>query len=394
MGNLLAARADFDFYRAVPPGGYTKGLPETERTDAGAGKIRPEMLGEDFFPYQPYRRDTRMEDLAKATNTVQKALNTGGYAGAIWFEGSPTVQDTTYWLNLLIDTQVAIAGNASQRPHGQIGNDGDRNIIDSMEYILSKVWADQEGRDEIGAVLIQDEQIFAARQAEKEDARPGGYVARGGHGGILGTIGEPGPVTLWFKPTTLHTWRSAVNLSRLPRTVQGVKKMDGKLTNVEVKVKDDDGFLRGDAIPRVTIVRHNRWGKDTSLPNPDDEVEILARIEKNLNDRPLAGLVAEGNTPDGTVAEPMQEALDIAALSGMAVVRVGRGGGGMAPANPSNLTIEGSNLTAAKARLLLMAALMKFGSFPPAADPRKPTPAEKRAVQEKTKLYQEAFNTH
>ncbi|MBI4483189.1 MAG: asparaginase, partial [Acidobacteria bacterium] len=139
VGNLLAARADFDFYRAVPPGGYTKGLPETERTDAGAGKIRPEMLGEDFFPYQPYRRDTRMEDLAKATNTVQKALNTGGYAGVIWFEGSPTVQDTTYWLNLLIDTQVAIAGNASQRPHGQIGNDGDRNIIDSMEYILSKV---------------------------------------------------------------------------------------------------------------------------------------------------------------------------------------------------------------------------------------------------------------
>jgi hypothetical protein len=47
------------------------------------------------------------------------------------------------------------------------------------------------------------------------------------------------------------------------------------------------------------------------------------------------------------------------------------------------LLIGGLNLTATKARLLLMACLMKFGSLPPAADPDQPTPAEAARVREK-----------
>jgi hypothetical protein len=58
------------------------------------------------------------------------------------------------------------------------------------------------------------------------------------------------------------------------------------------------------------------------------------------------------------------------------------------------ITIEGSNLTATKARLLLKAALLKFGSLPVAADPKKPTFEERKAVQKKIKQYQELFMTH
>ena len=46
--------------------------------------------------------------------------------------------------------------------------------------------------------------------------------------------------------------------------------------------------------------------------------------------------------------------------------------------------IGGSNLTATKARLLLMACLMKFGSLPPAADPDHPTSAEAAAIGERS----------
>jgi L-asparaginase len=56
--------------------------------------------------------------------------------------------------------------------------------------------------------------------------------------------------------------------------------------------------------------------------------------------------------------------------------------------------IEGSNLTSTKARLLLMACIMKFGLLPPAADPAKPTDAETAAIKEKIKLFQAVFNTH
>ena len=56
--------------------------------------------------------------------------------------------------------------------------------------------------------------------------------------------------------------------------------------------------------------------------------------------------------------------------------------------------IGGSNLTATKARLLLMAALMKFGSLPPAADPDRPTAAESEAIRRKILAYQLVFDTH
>src|SRR5262249_24539819 len=112
VGNLLSSRADFAFYRAAPPGGYTKGLPVAQRTDVGSSDIPPEALGVDFFPYRPlwlFHQPPRAA-IARVTNTVQHALASGQYGGAIWLEGSPNVEETIYWLNLLIDTTVPIVG--------------------------------------------------------------------------------------------------------------------------------------------------------------------------------------------------------------------------------------------------------------------------------------------
>lgn len=56
--------------------------------------------------------------------------------------------------------------------------------------------------------------------------------------------------------------------------------------------------------------------------------------------------------------------------------------------------VGGSSLTATKARLLLMACLMRFGSLPPSADPDHPTSAEDAATREKVAFYQTIFDTH
>jgi hypothetical protein len=395
--NLLSSKALFDFYRAVPSGGYTKGLQAFARTDMGVGDIAPERLGQDFFPYRPahLRREPPMPSLARLTNVVQRALAGGQYAGAIWLEGSPFVEETSYWLNLLIDTAAAIVGNASQRAHGAVSNDGDRNIIDAVDYIVSRVWVDDSGRDSIGAVVIQDEQIFTAREVQKADARPGGYVATGGHGGIVGSMGQPGPVTVTFRPAKRHTFTSAVNLSRLPEFVQGTQSIDGRLTRINVRIKDAPGELLGTAIPKVTIVKHARYLPEDPSGDPAAEVDILARIDKNLREAPLAGFVAEGSAPFASMSNAVEAALKRATLSGMPVVKVGRGNAeGIVDPARATLAIAGSNLTATKARLLLMACLMRFGSLPPAAHPQRPTASELAAVQAKLAEYQEVFNTH
>lgn len=397
VGCLLTAKADFDFYRALPSGGYAKGRSAGERTDIGAGDIAPEIRGTDFFPYRPtyLRIEPPMAALARLTNVVQKALASGQYTGAIWLEGSPFVEETIYWLNLLIDTNVPIVGNSSQRPHGAIGNDGDRNIVDSVDYITSRIWADKSGGDCVGAVAILDEQIFTARDVQKADARPGGYIATGGHGGIIGRIGHPGAPQFSFKPVKRHTYTSLVNTTRLPSEVQGSRLQGSKVGTIAVPIKDSAGNLLPTAIPKVTIVKHARYLPEDTTGNADQEADILARIERNLREAPLAGFVAEGSAPFGAMSNSVDAALKQATFRGMPVVKVGRGNAsGFVDPKRDPLAIAGSNLTATKARLLLMACLMRFGGLPPAVDPAKPTAAETEATQEKLAQYQEVFDTH
>jgi hypothetical protein len=79
----------------------------------------------------------------------------------------------------------------------------------------------------------------------------------------------------------------------------------------------------------------------------------------------------------------------------MPVVKVGRGNAeGVVDPARATLAIAGSNLTATKARLLLMACLLRFGSLPPAVDPIHPTAAELEAVNTKLAEYQAVFDTH
>src|SRR2546425_6440886 len=197
-------------------------------------------------------------------------------------------------------------------------------------------------------------------------------------------MGHPGPPQFSFKPVKRHTHVSAVNISRLPSEVQGSMVQGSKVGCVTVAIKDGAGNLLPAAIPKVTIVKHARYLPEDSSGDAASEVDILARIEKNLRDAPLAGFVGEGSAPFGSMSNAVDAALRRATLSGMPVVKVGRGNA-EGPVDPmrSPLAIAGSNLTATKARLLLMACLMRFGSLPHAADPANPTTAELDAVNAK-----------
>jgi L-asparaginase len=173
-------------------------------------------------------------------------------------------------------------------------------------------------------------------------------------------------------------------------------RVNGKVCLVPVAIKNAQGKLLDTAIPKVTIAKTARYLSESPEADPNTEVEIFARIEKNLKDFPLSGFVAEGVSPYGNLMESLAVALKRAALTGLPVVRVGRGNaeGFTKPPGASDLAISGSNLTATKARLLLMACLMKFGSLPPVADLDHPTESELKAIKAKLAEYQAVFDTH
>ena len=396
LGNMISAHADVDFHRIVPPAGYRHGLAAGYRSDVGDGDIAPEQRGRDFYSYKPVHLETGPARglLAHIANRVQAILGGGDYDGAIWTQGSPRIEETLYWLNLVLDVTVPLCGNAAQRPHGMISNDGPKNIVDAVEYIGSRIWADEQGRNQAGLVLVAEQRVYAAREVIKGDARPGGYLLAGGHGGILAGVGNPAPPRMMYLPHSRHTWRSDVNLSRMPAQTNGVRLGDAGLATVVVPVKDAAGLLLESAIPKVSIVKDASYYEDEYDSGVEDQVDILALTDYKLRRSALAGFAVEGLSPYGKPASPSRRTALLRAIhSGLPVVCCGRGNteGFAVPQSPF---IAGSNLVVTKARLLLMACLMKFGALPPARDPAHPTVDEMAAIKAKVALYQAVFDTH
>jgi L-asparaginase len=391
-GRPLSSRADFAFFRAIPSGGYRKGLSGTLRTDheitpdgvvRAASDIAPEQRGTDYFGYFPrhLRTEPDVAALARATNLLQETLGSGLFTGGQWLEGSPTTEESLYWFNLLLDITVPLAGHAAQRPHGTLSADGDRNIVDGVRYLVSRVWADEAGRDDIGTVLIADEVVYAARQVAKTDARPGNYVATGGFGGIVGSIEGSGSPAVTYRPAARHTWRSELRLPALPSSVPGLRG--------PVVIKDGGGRLLADVMPAVTIVTYGRYADDGC-----GAAGVSGWLGHARAAHQLAGIVAEGANPYGSMDPPTDAALRAAALSGVPVVKCGRGNtAGFAP-RQEPWAISGNNLTATKARVLLLAALLKLGAIPPAADPARPEPGELARIHAAVAAYQQVFDTH
>ena len=191
-------------------------------------------------------------------------------------------------------------------------------------------------------------------------------------------------------------------MSQLPSEVEFLdRSADEELTRVRIKSVDD--HLLPDVIPRVHIVKYGAYMDEDGLDDPENEVDILARVELGLAQErrsgeggpPFHGFVLEGVSPYAFGSGSQREALKIAAMSGMPVVRVGRADpGGPVPGGTWPYGIAGSNLDTNKARMLLIAAMLKLGRLPKAENPRSPTRAELDALFAKVSEYQVIFDTH
>lgn len=94
-------------------------------------------------------------------------MRAGRYAGALWLEGSPTIEDAVYWLCLVVDTTMPLVASGAHRDRGTVSAYGDGNILDAIEFIVSKVWADDRVRNRLGGVMVQDEVVYSGREVQK-----------------------------------------------------------------------------------------------------------------------------------------------------------------------------------------------------------------------------------
>ena len=119
-GQPALAQADYDFYRVAPSGGYKKGLRAAMRTDSARATSRPEANGHGLLQLQARRTCAATPRTRFVARHEYGAVGDGSRpvrrAGSGW--RAARTSKRPYWLNLLIDTEVPICGNSSQRPHG------------------------------------------------------------------------------------------------------------------------------------------------------------------------------------------------------------------------------------------------------------------------------------
>jgi L-asparaginase len=258
-------------------------------------------------------RDTDWLEIAHAVDT---AARRDDVAGVVVSHGTFTHEETAFFLHLTVKTEKPIVVVSSQRKHGSLGNDGDRNLVDAVRVALAP-----EARG-LGVLSVLNEDVHTARDVVKTSPRPDGFRSRG-HG-PLGHV-DADRVVLYRAPVRRHTFRSEFDI----RTVE--------------------------LLPRVDVI-HAYPGADESTVEP-----LLAAANPK-------GLVVAGYAFSGMPAIDQIDALAAAAETGVAVVCANRGLAGRVPFPEAESRtagrgfVHGDDLPPHKARILLQLGLTHTSS--------------------------------
>jgi len=249
----------------------------------------------------------------KLAKRINEVLKEGETDGVVITHGTDTMEETGYFLSLVVKSDKPIVLVGSMRPATAMSADGPANLYNAVALA-----AKPEARG-LGPLIVLNDEIHFAREAQKMNTTELNTFAspNRGRAGVINV----GNVHLFTKLTTLHTTKSDFSV-------------EGK--NV-------------DQLPRVDII----YSYANFTP---DVVDFL--VKQGVKGIVLAG-VGDGNSTDAVIA-----ALADAAKKGIAVVRSTRTGSGVVVRNvevdDDKLGfIAAMELSPQKARILLMLGLMK-----------------------------------
>jgi L-asparaginase len=253
--------------------------------------------------------------LAKRTNEVLK----GDADGVVITHGTDTLEETSYFLSLVVKSDKPVVLVGSMRPATAIGADGPANLYNAVALAGNP---EAKGR---GPLMILNDEIHYAREGQKMNSTQ------------LDTFKSPN--------------RGRAGVMNVGRTYFFYRNPAKHTVDSEFSV---DGVAAKD-LPRVEVVySYANLGREM--------IDFL--VEKGVKGIVLAG-VGDGNSTDTAIA-----ALADAAKKGVAVVRATRTGSGLVVRNievdDDKLGfIASMELNPQRARILLMLGLMKT------SDPKK-----------------------
>lgn len=232
-----------------------------------------------------------------------------GLDGIVIAHGTATLEETAYFLNLVLKVETPVVMVGAQRPATAVSGDGPLNLVNGVRTAGA---AQARG---MGVMIVLNDEIQAAREGAKTSTLRL-QTFRSPDFGALGHA-DADRVAFYRAPLRRHA----------PDTEFDV-----------------DGL---DALPRVDVV-HAYAGADGAA--------VRACVDAGAQ-----GIVMAGFAP-GLVPPAQLEALDEAARAGVAVAHGSRVGSGRVPAlgaSHAHGSVTADNLTPQKARILLMLGLTR-----------------------------------
>jgi L-asparaginase len=231
--------------------------------------------------------------------------NNPNITGIVVTHGSNTSEETAYFLNLVLDTNKPVILTAAQRQRTTLSEDGSRNLFDAV-----RVAADPKAGGR-GVMLVVNEMAHAARDVTKTLS----YRTETWNSGDLGVLGltDTDMIRFYRKPEYRHTSSSQFRL---------------------------EGITMASQLPRVDII----------YAYADAGPELVhAAIAAGAKGLVIAGFPTGGTPP--VVTKALMELQN----KGIPIVMGNRGGRGRIQSTREFISAD--NLTAQKARILLMMSL-------------------------------------
>jgi L-asparaginase len=150
------------------------------------------------------------DDLRKIAVRMNEVLRSPEIDGAVFVQGTNTLEETAYFLNLAVHSDKPIVVTGAQRPFNALSTDGPINLIDSI-----RVASSPQSRG-MGAVVTFNGEINAARDVTKTNT----YHLQTFRTRDLGLIGyaDPDKIEYYRTPHRRHTAKSELG-------VEGVTSM-------------------------------------------------------------------------------------------------------------------------------------------------------------------------